>query len=448
MRMRNVGNVVQVGLMCGMLIACRTGDEVEVRGRITNGSGPASQELSGAEDAWGGPGTTAATAKVRASVLEVDGQAKVIAEADVDDQGGYSLKLDQSYVRVILEAVGPTGRTRASALLDSTQPAPGQDVRTAPPMSTETSLEAEVYVQMVRDGVEPGNVDTVDLRLRLTSRRARAVRLSSDIPGALRTLSMAVRAAQQARISAYAAPGSVYFNKAELLSAPRDAASTLDLALDSGTTSAAKAYADFFAARDAALPMHSALEHQKAERDAGMVFRAIAKQACLGNDCQWDTSLAEIHATGAAVHFVLGQAGASALQPSADAAASELFSNLATSPANAAQAWTTYRARILDAEDSVLYRWAEDAGANRETMRSLVQAASGIGATLGVVLSELLRQDVSSSSPEALAQSIDQTFTNYTTEMTRIVGFNLGAAGISAQPALKLMLITQEAARP
>ncbi|NOK08187.1 hypothetical protein [Corallococcus exercitus] len=431
MRMRNVGNVVQVGLMCGMLFACRAGDDVEVRGHVTSNGGPVSQGL-----------------RVRASILEVDGQAKVIAETDVDEQGAYSLELEQPYVRVILEAVNNSGGTWGSALLDSTEPAPGQDVRTAPPMTPETALEADVYAQMVRDGAAPGTVDTVDLRLRLTASRAKAVRRSGDIPGALRTLGVAVRAAQQARLRSYAKPDFEYVTRAELFGAPREAVAALDLALDSGTPSPEKAYADFFVARDAALSTHSALEHQKAERDAGMVFRAIAKAACIGDDCQFDPSLAEIHATGAAVHFVLQQAGASALQPTADAAASELLSKLLESPANANHAWTQYRASIVDAEDSVLYRLLEDSGVDRPTLWQLVQGASRSGTTLGLVMLELILKDVSSSSPEAIAQSVDRAFTNYTAEVTRAAGPNLQAAGASAQPALTLMLITQEAARP
>ncbi|RKG70808.1 hypothetical protein D7W79_31450 [Corallococcus exercitus] len=414
-----------------MLFACRAGEEVEIRGRVTLSGGPLGQEL-----------------RVRASILEVDGQAKVLAETDVDEQGTYRLKLDQPYVRVILDAVNNSGGTRASALLDSTEAAPGQDVRTAPPMTLETALEAEVYTQMVRDGVEPGNVDTVDLRLRLTASRAQAVQKSGDIPGALRTLGVAVRAAQQARLRAYAKPGFEYVHKAELLSAPRQAAATLDLALDSGTSSPAKAYADFFVVWDAALSMHSALEHQKAERDAGMVFRAIAKEACIGDDCQFDPSLAEIHATGAAVHLVLQQAGASGLQPAADAAASELLSNLLESPVNPTEAWTRYRASIVDAEDSVLYRLLEDTDIERPTLWQLVQASKLNGAMLGLVMLELILKDVSSSSPEAIAQSVDRAFANHTAELTRAASPHLEAAGDRAQPALTLMLITQEAARP
>ncbi|MFP2898040.1 hypothetical protein [Corallococcus sp. 4LFB] len=414
-----------------MLFACRAGDDVEVRGRVTLSGGPVGQEL-----------------RVRASILEADGQAKVLAEADVDEQGTYRLELDQPYVRVILEAVNNGGGTRASALLDSTEPAPGQDVRTAPPMTPETALEADVYTQMVRDGTAPGIVDTVDLRLRLTASRAQAVRKSGDIQGALRTLGVAVRAAQQARLRSYAKPDFEYVTRAELLGAPREAVAALDLALDSGTPSPEKAYADFFVARDAALPMHSALEHQKAERDAGMVFRAIAKAACIGDDCQFDPSLAEIHATGAAVHFVLQQAGASELQPTADAAALELLSKLLESPANTTQAWTRYRASIVDAEDSVLYRLLEDTGVGRPTLSQVAQASRLSGATLGLVMLELILKDGSGSSPEAITQSVDRAFANYTVELTGAAAPNLQAAGASAKPALTLMLITQEAARP
>ncbi|MFP2898042.1 hypothetical protein [Corallococcus sp. 4LFB] len=210
MRTRRAGEVV-LGAVVGLWLAACGGDKVQVRGHVTNGGGQQSQGLVDGAPALGGDGTASATTTVRISRVLAAGDLTTLAEADVAADGSYTLELEDAGQRLVIEAVNKSGLTVGSALLDSTSPLSGQEVRTAPPITSESSLEAEVYVQMVREGDAPDSVDTVDLRTRLNVEQATAVRgqLKETATESVEALGAAVRAAQATRIKAYARAGVV-----------------------------------------------------------------------------------------------------------------------------------------------------------------------------------------------------------------------------------------------
>ncbi|WP_147443240.1 hypothetical protein [Corallococcus sp. AB011P] len=453
MQTRRAGEVVLGALVCWMLAACG-GDKVKVQGHVTNGGGQQSQGLTDGAPALAGDGTVSAAATVRISRVVASGDLTTLAEADVEADGSYMLELDGAGQRLIIEAVNRAGVTVGSAVLDSTTPQTGQEVRTAPPITSESSLEAEVFVQMARDGDAANSVDTVDLRARLNAEQAAAVRgqLKETATESVEALAAAVRAAQATRIKAYTRAG-VAVTQEQLFSASLDASAQLDAALDAGGQSAAGAYDTFFAAVRAATPQANDAQDQQAEREASVAYR-MAVDARLSSGAGIavaDVSLRaaaalEARATEAAVKALLQGASATDLTvQQANTAATSLRANLssATSASAAATAWANYNTQLATGgSTSVMGAQLGVTSSNQLAFDSAVHVGAQAGATLEATLGTVLEQS-GKASATVLSDAVVSAFSTYDAAVRGGASATLTAFGPKATTGVELLIISE-----
>lgn len=443
-------------LVALMLTACGGEDSVQVKGRVTDTAGQQQQGLGEGAPALGGEGTVAAATKVRASSVGSGGQLSVLAEAGLEANGGYTLKLPPGSERVVLEAVDGSGTVVASALLDAT--VEGEDTRTAPPMSSESSLEAEVFVRMVRDGASVQSVDTVDLRSRLTVELARSVvaEADADAEKSVGALAAAVRAAQEAEVKAYAEAGTTT-SQEQLFRASLKASATLDAALDAGTRPAKDAYADFHAALRAATPELDEKEEAAAERAASASFRvtvegrlSTSRGASTADAAVRAAASLEAYAAEAAVEAILrGANAADTTLAKARAAASGLHTNLTTA-ANAdaaAQAWAAYSVSLASSSNvsaSVVGTHLGVNATNQAALQGSIDASARAGATLTTSLGLALGlvSVTGAINTAAVAEQVVKSFSTYDAAV-RAQAQALSAFGANAAPAVELLLIAE-----
>ena len=444
-----------LGSLVALMMAACGEDTVEVKGRVTNTAGQQQQGLGEGAPALGGEGTVAAASRVKASSVGNGGQLSVLAEAEVEASGAYTLELPPGSERVVLEAVDSSGKVVASALLDAAE---GDDTRTAPPMSSESSLEAEVFVRMVRDGASVQSVDTVDLRSRINTEMASAVVAESDADAekSVAAFAAAVRAAQEAEVKAYAEAG-VTTSQDKLFQASLQASAALDAALDAGTRNAAEAYADFFAALRAATPELDEKDEAEGERAASAAFRITveARLSSGGNAGAEDAAVRsaaslEARAAEVAVEAILRGANATdATLSRARAAAASLRASLAsaTSASAAAQAWASYSVALAASSNtsaSVLGSHLAVNSSNQAALQGSIDAAArsstALNASLGLA-AELVGV-TGAVNTSALADTVVRAFSTYHTAV-RAQAQALSTFGANAAPAAELLIIAE-----
>lgn len=252
--------------------AAEAGGFSRAEGRVTDTGGAQPQSL-------GGAGTAAATTSVRASAVTAGGSLELVGEAEVMADTRYSIELPAHQEGLVLQAVDASGEVLAGAILDASG-AVGETVHVTP-MDSESSLEAAVYVAMIAQGASATEVSTVDLRARITSELALAVRMADDrgedVSAAIDALALAVLAAQRTEVAMYAQAG-VRVSQADLFAAEVSASTSLSSALHGGA-SASSSYDVFFAAlAEAASELRVTAEEQaRAEAAASASFRAVVR---------------------------------------------------------------------------------------------------------------------------------------------------------------------------
>ncbi|HVE87813.1 MAG TPA: hypothetical protein VND93_33375, partial [Myxococcales bacterium] len=324
----------------------------KVRGKISDQPGTQQQGLS---DTGGLGGSGTASAATAVQVMEVDsaGNLTMATSANVEASGSYVVEVPAGD-RLIIQAVDAQGKVIASGVLEEAKP--GQE-QVAAPLDTETSVEASVLVQMIRRGSARSLANAVDLRARINTQVAAAVKASSDPDAKIQALADAIIAAQRTEEESYKQSGQTA-TQAELFQAEVQAAAHLDAALDRGD-SAQAAYATFSAELDAARAQLgiTAQQEAKAESCASSAYRATIEarlQASVGTDAVADAAIRqaaalEAGASAAAVEATLRAAGAAdATVNAAAAAAVTLRASLsaATTAAASAQAYAAYQASI------------------------------------------------------------------------------------------------------
>jgi hypothetical protein len=442
--------VVVLGLGTGC------GNTVQVKGRVTDGEGTQPQALVGGAAPIGGSGTVAATTQVRASTVGPDGTLTVVAESKLEAQGRYTLDVPAGEEHLVLQAVDASGQVVASALLEAT--AEGQDA-VAPPMDGESSLESEVFLQMMVDKPRAETVDMVDVRARINASMAAAARQGASTNEAFRSrvkaLADAVRAAQQAELEMYAKAG-VQTTQTALFEKELAAAAALNVALDAGG-SAEQAYDTFHAELRAAAEGLGAKAEQQAqgERAAGASFRATVKARLSAEDARplVDAALRasaglEARASGAALSAILAAGNAAEdVKQQAVTASTTLRTQVraSTSVAMAAQAFTNFEAGVAgrtNVQASVLGRYLEVTTTNQVAVSAAVQATVAAAAALDTTLEAAVSTTVSSNTVDValLARKTADAYQTYATAV-RAQASVLSAFGAKATPAVELLVV-------
>lgn len=175
-------------------------------GSVTNEAG-----VSGEADntgtttpGYGGAGTLSATSSVQLVIINDDGSLDVLATSSVDAQGSYTLQSERRDGVQMIEALNGQGTVIARTLV--TQNVVVNEAHHAQPITSESSVEAAAFLQLVRSGHRPQDIDMAMLRARIDERVAVAVRESGNEGSAgaqLNVLASAVWSAQTSQREAW-----------------------------------------------------------------------------------------------------------------------------------------------------------------------------------------------------------------------------------------------------
>lgn len=431
------------------LTAC--GSDVQVKGKVSDGSGSQTQGLVSGATGFGGTGSASAAATVRAQVVLPTGELSLVTEAAVEAGGTYTLSLPEGSERIVLEAVDAKGEVVARGLLDATAGAKG-GVRNAAPITSETSLEASVYMRLVAEGTKPDAIDTVDLRARIDAKLGAAIAAGQDdadaTAEAILALAQGVRAAQEAELKVYAKAGKA-MTQEQIFQSSLEASAKLDAALDAGTGAEA-AWTAFWAELRAKSEMDER-DASDGERAASASFRATVK-AELGFDGDAVLTAAvraaaaqEARAADAAIVAALkaGDASQAVIDAALEAgAALRADINAATSAQAVAQAWATWSVSVSGgASTSVLnaYLGAEASGSTQ--LDAALEATAAARVSLDTALS-LAVGVVSTIDVSATVGAVVTAFNTYHAAV-RTQASALSALGTRASPAVELMVVAQ-----
>ena len=450
-------NLFAALVVLGLGTGC--GNTVQVKGRVTDGEGTQPQAILAGAASLGGSGTVAATAQVRASTVGLDGKLTVVAEGKLEDRGYYTLQVPGGEERLVLEAVDASGQVVASALLEAT--AEGKDV-VAAPMDSETSLEAEVFLQMMADKSQAETLDMVDVRARITAPMAAAARQGASSTEAFRSrveaLADAVRAAQQAELEMYARAG-VQTSQTALFEKELMAAAVLSAGLEGGSP-VNELYDTFHAnLRAAAEQLGVKVEQQaQAERAASASFRATVKARLSAEDARplVDAALrasagVEARASGAALSALLTAGGAvEDVKQQAVTVSTTLRTQVraSTSVAMAANAFASFEAGVsgsADLQASVLGRYLGVNASNQLVVGAAVQATVTAVATLDVTLDAAVSSAVSASAVDVslLATKTAEAYQSYATAVRAQATALAPLFGAKATPAVEVLLVAE-----
>ncbi len=450
-----------VGLL-GLATACG-GEEMagssRVTGRVTNGQGTQPQSVVRAAQT-GGSGTLAATATVRVSAVAADGSLSTRAEGTVDAQGRYTLDLADSGGQFVIQALDASGKVLASSLLEA---AAQGETSTAPPMDSESSLEASVYLRARADTAASETVNMVDVRERINARMAEAASQGSASGAALearvKALADGVRAAQRTEVEVYGRAG-VQTSQSALFQAELSASAALNASLDAGADAQAayeKFYADLRAAAEKAGA--SAQKQADSERAASASFRATldvrlsADAEPLLDAALRQSAVLEARASGAALDATLAAAGAADDVKQQGATASVKLvadARAATSVAASAQAFTTFQANLsggTNLQSSLLGNYLDLTLANQLALQGSLAVTAQAAATLDTALDAAVKAAVTASSVDVtlLASQTAAAYQTYTTAVRAQATVLSATFGPKAATSVELMLLAQGA---
>lgn len=181
-----------------------------LEGRVTDESG-----VSGAADDTGssltgfaGRGTVSATTNVQVVAVEDNGELTVLATGAVSADGAYNITIPRSDRVLFVQSLDAQGAVLGRAIV-SRNPTTGQR-RQVQPITSESTLEAWVLVELAASGHAPGEVDVSMLRLYVDERAAIIVRSQGNIEAAkvqVHALAYAVWSAQVSAREAFTRAG-------------------------------------------------------------------------------------------------------------------------------------------------------------------------------------------------------------------------------------------------
>jgi hypothetical protein len=280
-------------------------------GHVSNGTG--SDVLD-----FGGPSAVKSSVKVSALTIDASGDTTSIAQGTVSADGSYTLEVPVHVGPTLVEALDSKGAVVVRAILEDALVA-GKTVMVQP-MTTESSVEAAVLLEMTQAGTLLGDIDLVGLRAQIDTATAMVVQADAatqviEATADVHALAVAVLAAQmsqQASLEAAVVDATAYA-AAELA-----AADALTAALDASDGAAAQASADAaFTAALAALDGQFGLDAaaaQSAATDAAQsaqsAIAAVSTSTALMNAFDHTQAMVESVATTAAMAEAFTKAAA------------------------------------------------------------------------------------------------------------------------------------------
>lgn len=427
---------------------------VRVRGKTSDELGAQKQGLGG--EALGGSGSVSAVTKVQISKLTAEGRLEAVGAAEVKN-GSYEVTASViGEKKLVVQALDAAGAVRESVIIESSGE---EQTVTAPPMDTETSVEAEVLAQLVASGVTHAEANSIDLRARINAKTAEAVKASTDAAARIKALAEATAAAQRAQLKAYAEAG-VTVTQAELFNAQLAAAAKLNGALDAAAAKAdaEKAY-DAFVTEVQAAAREKAGDAKKAargERAASIAFRATVKARIGANGSALDpvadasvrqAAALEARTTAQAVEAALtaGTAAQAQLDAAKNAGAT-LRAAVAssTSVRAAAQAYTAYHASIVGSTGvtgSIVGNYLEVNPATATSVQPSINASATAATQLDAALTSAVTTSVQAANTinfDTFAASIVSALKTFDAAV-QANATNLTGFGSKADVALELM---------
>jgi hypothetical protein len=173
--------------------------------------------------------------------VESDGSLSALGgSATTDANGSFSLRVPANTSNLVIKAT--KGALTRFVVMSQSVAADGQT--TVKPMTTESSVEAQVYAKMVADGAQATAVDTVTLMERISSEAAEQAK---ENEAAIAALATSLRHSQEARLSALKAQGETEAELAVAYSAQVTAYAEWSARVQAATTiqSAQEAYAEY-----------------------------------------------------------------------------------------------------------------------------------------------------------------------------------------------------------
>lgn len=447
-----------------VLAACGSGG-ANVKGHISDGSGSQLQATTEGITSLGGEGTAGAAKTASAYTLSADGSLTLVASADVDAQGDFELSVPEGEEKLIVQAEDASGAVVASEI--AVRAGASGEVEALQPMSSETSLEAQVLIQMVKQGVALEEANAVDVQARIGAELAAQVQAraagGADVSQTVADLATAVVAAQKTELKAYA-QRNVALSQSALFDAEVSASAALDAQL-AGGADAAQAYDAFFqAVAEAKTSLGvDAKAQSQGQRDSGAAFN-MTVEAKLGANAQPATAAIadaalrgeaalEARVSAAAIDAILAAGDASAAaSDSATQAVAALRTQVssATSVSADATAFATFAASVsgsAELDTSVLGSYLSVGASNRAAVQSAVSASADAGAQLSTALDAAFTAAGGATGAldvDALASGLASAYAAFDASI-QSQAVTLAAFGAQAQPAVDLLIVAQGA---
>jgi hypothetical protein len=424
-----------------------------LKGRTTDDTGSQQQGLSSSE--LGGSGSVSATAKIRVSAIQPDGTLELIGDGAVKSDGSYDVSVAAADTeKVVVQSIDASGSVRASVIVAKSGAQGATTV--VSPMTTETSVEAEVLMQLIAQGITLAEANAIDLRARIDSETAAQVKASADVSASVKALAEAIAAAQRAQLKAYAQAG-VTTTQSALFEAELSAASSLDTSLDAaGDASAAQKAQDDFVAALQAKVIAAAGDAKKAshgERAASIAFRATidarlnANAGAVADAAARQAAGLEARRSTAAEQAALtaGSAAQSTLDAFAAAGATLQASLRASSSVTeTATAYAAYRASLVGSASvsgSILGDYLGVDATTQLTVQTAVSAVASAGTTLDASLSTAASTSIKASQAidfDAYADAVVSALQTFD-QAAQAQATSLAAFGSKADVAVELM---------
>jgi len=337
-----------------LLAACNPDDgqnprpsdgDADIEGRVSDSDSTART---------GGSGTVDAASRVEAVVVR-DGQAMVIGEAEVDADAEYAIELDEDAAgeTVMVRAMNEGGTTLASTLITRMDESGDGDVYIAAPMSTETSVEAEVWLSSQQRYSQDEAADSAEVRVRIDVDAAVSARDSQDAGSEIDALADAMVSSAAAEARVWTDAGAELYNRTRA-EATADAMASYDLALAEGGDVEGSWEQVLIARNDVAMDAGlSARQRADAASASNLMVRAVLRERASA-----DTSDAMLVQSG----WLEARATADALvatydQADVDSSTRDMASSIAAdlradakaagSVEDTAQAWSTYETSLV-----------------------------------------------------------------------------------------------------